>query len=130
MKRQHFVPWIAIALLAPAGCGSKPGVVGTWSGQEALPGGAGTVASTLALRPDGTFHKKGATQAEYTGTYAVKDDTLTETFTAYSVEGRVMSIPGDTPNVETDTFTLQGDTLTLTPKDGGAPTVLKRQKAQ
>jgi hypothetical protein len=130
-RRLSFVPLTVCSLIFAAGCGSKPSVVGSWSGQEPLPSDdgktAGTVASRLDLRADGSFHKKGATQAEYNGTYTVKDNTLTETFTSYSVEGRVMAIPADTPNVETDTFTLKGDTLTLTPKDGGAPSVLTRQ---
>lgn len=116
------------AFLLAGGCASKPSIVGTWSGQEALPGSGGAVPSQIDLHPDGTFHKKGATQAEYSGTYTVSGNTLTETFTAYSVEGHVMPIPADSPNVETDTFEIKGDTLTLTPQGGGAPSVLQRQK--
>ena len=116
-------------LLLAGGCAKGPDIVGTWSGQETLPGDGGVVASQIDLRPDGTFHKKGATQAEYSGTYAVKDNVLTQTFTAYSVQGHIMPIPTDAPNVETDTFTLKDDTLTLTPQ-GGPPSVLKRQAAK
>lgn len=110
-----------------AGCAHNPDIVGTWTGQITLPGSGGTVPSEIVLRPDGTFHKKGGTQAEYSGTYTIKDNTLTETFTTYSVENHVMPIPADTPNVETDTFEIKDNTLTLTPQGGGPPTVLTRQ---
>jgi hypothetical protein len=93
-----------------------------------LPGSETGVPSEITLRSDGTFHKKGAEQAEYSGTYTVKGNVLTETFTSYNVEGREMAIPEDTPNVEKDTFMVKGDSLTLTPQGGGAPSVLKRQK--
>lgn len=83
--------------------------------------------SEITLRQDGTFHKKGGSQAEYSGTYTIKDNVLTETFTSYSVQGHVMSIPADTPNVEKDSFVLDGDTLTLTPSGSGLPIILKRK---
>lgn len=130
MKTQQIVRAIVplASLLSLTACGHKPTVVGTWSGQIALPGNGGTVPTTLVLRPNGTFHKQGGAQAEYDGTYAVKDDTLTETFTTYTVQGITMKIPADTPNVETDKFVLKDDTLTITPHDGGPSTVLTRQK--
>ncbi len=130
MKSRHFVrtAGILLATLCLGACGHRPDVTGDWRGQITLPGDGGIVPSTLTLRPNGTFHKQGGTQAEYTGTYSIQGDTLTETFTNYTVEGHTMSIPADTPNVETDRFTLSGDTLTLTPQAGGPPTVLQRQK--
>jgi hypothetical protein len=128
---RRFVPWTLGVVLLIGGCAPKPSVVGTWIGQDALPSDDGkpvsTVTSQLDLRADGTFHKKGAAETEYNGTYAVKDDTLTETFTSYTAEGRTMAIPASAPNVDKDTFTLKGDTLTLTPQGGGAPSVLTRQ---
>jgi hypothetical protein len=128
---QRFVPWTLGAVILAGGCAPKPSVVGTWIGQEALPSddgkAAGTVTSQLDLRADGTFHKKGASETEYNGTYTVKDDTLTETFTSYTTEGQTMAIPASAPNVDKDTFTLKGNTLTLTPEGGGTPSVLTRQ---
>jgi hypothetical protein len=130
LKTTHIVraaaPFAAILFLTA--CGHKPTLVGTWNGQIALPGNGGTVPTTLALGPDGTFHKQGGEQAVYSGTYTVKDDRLTETFTSYTVEGHTMTIPADTPNIEMDKFVLKDDTLTITPQDGGPPTVLTRQK--
>ena len=109
------------------GCARQPEVVGTWAGQITLPGNAGISPSSITLRPDGTFHKMGGTEAEYSGTYTIMDHVLTETFKSYTVEGHTMQIPEDMPNVEVDTYNIQGDTLTLAPKTGGPPSILKRQ---
>lgn len=129
MTTLRIVPLFAILLLLTAGCSRKAGIVGTWSGSIALPGDGGSSPSEITLREDGTFHKKGGAQAEYSGTYTVKDNVLTETFTSYSVQGHIMSIPEDTPNVERDSFVLDGDMLTLTPSGSGLPTVLKRKSS-
>lgn len=119
---------IAVLLVVLWGCAPKPTLVGTWGGATPGPDGK-SVPLRLTLQPDRTFTlTTGGATPDYSGTYMVKDNTLTETATGYTVAGKTMAIPAGIQHAQTSTFTLPGDTLTLTPQDGSAATTFTREK--
>lgn len=120
----------SLALTALAGgCAHKPGLVGTWVGPHVLPGGQGSVPSSITLRADGTFTTTAGAGSGASGTYAVNGNTLTETFDSYTVDGKVQAIPARAAVTQSGTFRLDGDTLTLTIGEDSAPNVLTRRKS-
>lgn len=123
---------LLLALLAGAvlagGCAHKPGLAGTWVGPHVLPGGQGSVPSSITLRENGTFTTTAGAGSGASGTYSVHGDTLTETFSSYTVDGKVQAIPARASVTQSGTFHLNGDTLTLTIGDDSTPNILKRRK--
>lgn len=118
----------ALLLFAFCGCAPKPTLVGEWTGTA--PGEHNSqIALHLTLKSDNTFKlTSGGATPEYAGTYAVKDNTLTETATDYTVAGHTLSIPAGARRPQASTFTLTADTLSLTPQDGSPATKFMRQK--
>jgi len=111
------------------GCAHKPTLAGTWVGPHILPGGQGSVPSSITLREDGTFTTTAGTGSGASGTYSVSGSTITETFNSYTVNGRVQAIPPQAAVTQSGTFRLDGDTLTLTIGEDSAPNVLRRSKS-
>ncbi len=130
MRLTHTV--LVSALLAlivfAGGCAHKPGLAGTWVGPHVLPGGEGSVSSSITLRDDGTFTTTAGAGTGASGTYTVRGDTLTEKFNSYTVDGKVQAIPGRAAVTQSGRFHLNGDTLTLTIGEDSTPNVLKRRK--
>lgn len=119
--------FVLVALVV-GGCAHKPGLAGTWVGPHVLPGGQGSVPSSITLRPDGTFTTTAGAGNGASGTYSVSGSTITETFHSYTVGGRVQAIPVQAAVTQSGTFRLDGDTLTLTIGEDSTPNVLKRSK--
>lgn len=120
----------AILLFAVSGCAPKPTLVGQWAGATPGPDGK-PIPLHLTLKSDNTFTlDSGGATPDYSGTYTVKDNTLTESATGYSVAGKPMTIPAGIQHAQASTFTLSTDTLTLTPQGGGPATTFTRQKGQ
>lgn len=117
--------FVLVALVG--GCAHKPGLAGTWVGPHVLPGGQGSVPSSITLRPDGTFTTTAGAGNGASGTYSVSGSTITETFHSYTVGGRVQAIPAQAAVTQSGTFRLDGDTLTLTIGEDSTPNVLKRK---
>ncbi len=118
---------LALVVFA-GGCAHKPGLAGTWVGPHILPGGQGSVPSSITLREDGTFTTTAGAGNGASGTYTVSGSTLTETFSSYTVNGKMQAIPARAAVTQSGTFHLDGDTLTLTIGEDSAPNVLKRRK--
>lgn len=118
----------AVLLIALCGCAPKPTPVGAWTGATPGPDGK-TITLNLTLKPDNTFTlTTGGATPDYSGTYALKDETITETATGYTIAGKSMTVPAGLRHSQTSTFKLSGDTLTLTPQDGEPPSTFTRQK--
>ncbi len=118
---------LALVVFA-GGCAHKPGLAGTWVGPHILPGGQGSVPSSITLREDGTFTTTAGAGNGASGTYSVSGSTLTETFSSYTVDGKVQAIPARAAVTQSGTFHLDGDTLTLTIGEDSTPNVLQRRK--
>jgi hypothetical protein len=136
MKRSmHHTTPIGLLLigLVIVGCGQKNPLVGTWTGSKNTPQGV-TMNTTLTLTDDGkdtastSFSgPNGNNKIDANGTYTVSGNTLTQTYTMLSANGRqVPQSKGPIP--EPSTFTLDGDTLTLVNSKYGVTQVLTRQK--
>lgn len=118
----------AFALLMLSGCAPKPSLVGTWTAATAGPDGK-SVPLHLTLKADNTFTMTtGGATPDYSGSYTIQDDTLTETVTGYTVAGKSMTIPAGLRHPQATTFKVSGDTLTLTPRNGQPATKFTRQK--
>ncbi len=130
MRLTHttFVSASLAFLVLAGGCAHKPGLVGTWVGPHILPGGQGSVPSSITLRDNGTFTTTAGAGNGASGTYSVSGSTLTETFSSYTVDGKVQEIPTRASVTQSGTFHLDGDTLTLTIGEDSAPNVLTRSK--
>lgn len=130
---------VLLLLIAAAGCGAKKSVVGKWSGTASIPGQAGVGGSTAAVyefKADGTETigltvptPIGKAAITTVGTYAVKDDTLTQTFTSAALNGKTIPVPPASSAPLQSKFKLNGDTLTLSPVNNPTQIVLTRVKS-
>ena len=155
LRRAVVVPLAACFL---AGCASKPGIEGKWSGTAPFDTG-GTAAVSYEFLPDGVVAMAGtksaatpATKPEpgiaemlvpglaeiasihVVGKYSVKDDMLTITPNQVTLRDKKGQKPAFTPTLKTKTeisrFKIDGQTLTIDKMDGSKPVVLTRQNAQ
>lgn len=129
----------ALALLfltVAAGCGAKKSVTGKWSGTASIPGQGGSAAAVYEFKADGTEMIAltvptpiGKAAITTVGTYAVKDDTLTQTFTSAALNGKPIPVPPASSAPLQSKFKLNGDTLTLSPVNNPTQIVLTRVKS-
>ena len=116
------------------GCGDS-GIVGKWHGSIARQGTS--VATTFTFSADGkeTMQAVAAFSGRQlnilsSGTYVIKDNTLTQTFDSMTMDGRALPMASLSAalKTESDTFKLAGDTLTVTKVGGTLPLTLTRVK--
>ncbi len=132
---RRIAPALVLLVLA-AGCGAKKSVVGKWSGTASIPGQAGSAAAVYEFKADGTETialtvptPAGMAAITTVGTYTLKDDTLTQTFTSAMLNGKAIPVPPTSSAPLQSKLKLNGDTLTLSPVNNPAQIVLTRVKS-
>ena len=153
--RRVLITFVAVFLVA--GCASKPGIEGKWSGNvpldsgglgiatyEFLPDGIVTMAATKGKPAPGKQPKLNIAELilpglaniasiHVAGTYNVKNDVLTIVPKQFTVRDRQGHTPSLAPTLtwkkeaQVNRFKIDGQTLTLDKLDGDKPLVLTRQ---
>lgn len=146
---------VVFAVCLLAGCASKPGIEGKWSGTAPFDSG-GMAAVSYEFLPDGVIAmaatknaasptakpKPGIAEMMFpglaniasvhaVGKYSIKDDLLTITPNQVTLRDKKGHEPAFTPTLKKETqvnrFKLDGQTLTIDKLDGSKPVVLTRQ---
>lgn len=146
---------VVFAVCLLAGCASKPGIEGKWSGTapfdsggmaavsyEFLPDGVVAMAATKSAATPSAKLKPGIAEMMFpgladiasvhaVGKYSVKDDLLTITPKQVTLRDKKGQEPAFTPTLKKETqvnrFKIDGQTLTMDRLDGSKPVVLTRQ---
>jgi len=148
---------VVFAVCLLAGCASKPGIEGKWSGTapfdsggmaavsyEFLPDGVIAMAATKSASSPSNKPKPGIAEMMFpgladiasvhvVGAYGTKEDMLTITPKQVTLRDKKGQEPVFTPTLKKETqvsrFKIDGQTLTIDKLDGSKPVVLARQNA-